>query len=147
MLLLIAVTRTVERLRFVRRIDHISINRHNWQSEHRLFLFAVRGVARIFSEVPTILQITLHPQALPYKKLPWLKIWLRCKPKSFFLHMKWQWQLMKYFVGCLGPLTDACQSSIIYIACVYTGYYHAKRLPTFPDSLLYFLILCPFRRF
>ena len=54
---------------------------------------------------------------------------------------------MKYFVGCLGPLNDACQSSIIYVARVYTGYYHAIRLHTFPDSLLYFLILCPFRRF
>ena len=43
---------------------------------------------------------------------------------------------MKYFVGCLGPLNDACQSSIIYIACVYTGYYHAIRLHTFLDSLL-----------
>ena len=45
---------------------------------------------------------------------------------------------MKYFVGCLDPLTDACQSPIIYIACVYTGYYHVIRLHTFPDSLLYF---------
>ena len=53
---------------------------------------------------------------------------------------------MKYFVGCLGPLNDACQSSIIYIACVYTGYYHAIRLHTFQDWLLYFLILCPFHR-
>ena len=51
---------------------------------------------------------------------------------------------MKYSVGFLGPLTDARQSSIIYIACVqgglYPGYYHAIRLHTFPHSLLYFLI-------
>ena len=25
---------------------------------------------------------------------------------------------MKYFVGCLGPLTDARESSIIYIFCL-----------------------------
>ena len=25
---------------------------------------------------------------------------------------------MKYFVGCLGPLNDACQPPIIYIACM-----------------------------
>ena len=57
---------------------------------------------------------------------------------------------MKYFVGCLGPLIEARQSSII-IACVdggvYPGYYHAIRLHTFPDSLLYFLKLGSFRRF
>ena len=80
--LLIALTRTVERLRFVRRIDRISINKHNWQSEHHLFLFTVRGVAGIFSEVRTILQITLHSHPSPTKKLPWLKVWLRRKPKS-----------------------------------------------------------------
>ena len=44
-----------------------------------------RGLARIFSEVRTILQITFHPTPPPKKKkLSWLKIWLRCKPNSFF---------------------------------------------------------------
>ena len=45
-----------------------------------------RGVARIFSEVRTILQITLHQHPPPpqKKKTSLIKIWLHCKPKSFF---------------------------------------------------------------
>ena len=86
------------------------ISDQNWEKEmqeyakHLLdgcYLFRLRsarkkagGVARVFSEVRTILQIA-SPPAPP--KLPWLKIWLRCKqspppgckPKRFFLHMKW----------------------------------------------------------
>ena len=96
-----------------------------------------RGVARIFSEVHTIFQITLHPAPLPpHKKLPWLKIWLRCKPKSFFC--KWNditslWNTLSgVWVHWLMHVNDL--SFISFAFCVqgglYTGYYHAIRLHT-----------------
>ena len=112
--LLIAVTRTVDRLRFVRQIDHVSINWHNWHLEHHLFLFTVRGVARIFSEVCTILQSNLHPHPSPTKKLPWLKIWLRCKPKSFFCAYKMTLAAYEILCRVFGSI-EWCMSIIYHL--------------------------------
>ena len=90
--------------------------------------FIFRGVVRIFSELRTILQIALHHSFLPEKKkLPWLRIWLRCKPKSFF--STYEMTLAAYEILCrvFGSI-DWCTSIT----------FHTIRLHTFPDSLLYF---------
>ena len=111
----------------------------------------IRGVARIFSEVRTIFQITLHPHTLPppQKKLSWWKIWLRCKSNSFFPHIMTlaTYEILWRVFGSVYWRT----SIICHIAYVqgdlYTGYYHAIRLHTFLVSLLHFFILGSFRRF
>ena len=63
------------------RMCHFHQNRH---SQREPFATS-RGVARIFSEVRTILQIALHPLTPTNKNiLDKRLIWLCCKPKGLF---------------------------------------------------------------
>ena len=132
----------------VRMYVHVTTKRKSL-----LYTVARRGVARIFSEVRTILQITLHPPPRPFpapKNFSWFKIRLVVSLTVFFLYTKFTLATYEILCRVFGSIYW-CTSVIYHIACVeeglYTGYYHAIRFHTFLDSLLYFLILGSFRRF
>ena len=73
--------KTLANIRHFCRMCHFHQNHH---SEREPFATS-RGVARIFSEVRTILQIALHPVTPTNKNiLDKRLIWLCCKPKGLF---------------------------------------------------------------